>query len=158
MMAPAATAAASGAKVGAIDAASLFAADKAAATEAQVALAATAKKDGVAALAGLSDAVVKVSIHRFRCIAHGGDVEFCKIELWLTNFRLSVTRRTLPSVRPLPRRSRPSARTAPASTSSLTLSRPPPAPSSRPSLRPLPTRTRPSRRLPLTLSRLLFRP
>ncbi|EKC98306.1 elongation factor 3 [Trichosporon asahii var. asahii CBS 8904] len=59
MMAPAATAAASGAKAGAIDAASLFAADKAAATEAQVALAATAKKDGVAALAGLSDAVVK---------------------------------------------------------------------------------------------------
>lgn len=62
MMAPAATAAASGAKAGAIDAASLFAADKAAATEAQVALAATAKKDGVASLAGLSDAVVKVSI------------------------------------------------------------------------------------------------
>lgn len=61
MMAPAATAAASGAKAGAIDAASLFAADKAAATEAQIALAATAKKDGVSALAGLSDAVVKVS-------------------------------------------------------------------------------------------------
>lgn len=61
MMAPAATAAASGAKAGAIDAASLFAADKAASTEAQVALAATAKKDGVNALAGLSDAVVKVS-------------------------------------------------------------------------------------------------
>ncbi|TXT13426.1 hypothetical protein VHUM_00793 [Vanrija humicola] len=60
-MAPAATAAASGAKAGAFDLASIVVADKAAATEAQVSLAAAVKKEGVEFLGqiGFTDAIVK---------------------------------------------------------------------------------------------------
>lgn len=67
MMAPAATAAASGAKAGAFDLATIVVADKAAATEAQVNLAAAVKKEGVEFLGqiGFTDAIVKVSGGRF---------------------------------------------------------------------------------------------
>lgn len=63
MMAPAATAAASSAKAGAFDVATLFVADKAARDEAAVALAAAAKKEGVEFFQSinLTDAIVKVS-------------------------------------------------------------------------------------------------
>lgn len=72
MMAPAATPAASSAKSGAFDVATLFVADKAAREEAQVALAAAAKKEGVEFFAqiGLNDALVKVSsaFHSIRLV------------------------------------------------------------------------------------------
>lgn len=63
MMAPAATASASSAKAGSFDVATLFAADKAAASEAQLALATLAKKEGVQFFSTikLNDELVKVS-------------------------------------------------------------------------------------------------
>lgn len=64
MMAPAATVAATPAKIGAFDLATLFVADKAVRDEAQLALATAAKKEGVEFFAqiGLNDALVVVSI------------------------------------------------------------------------------------------------
>lgn len=80
MMAPAATAAATGAKAGAFDVATLFVADKDAAASAQASLAAAIKEKGVDFIAsiGYVDATIKVSIRSIENLpsadeTHNGD-------------------------------------------------------------------------------------